>query len=242
MIETSKLHEYVDGELSDAERLDVESRLAGCKASQAEVASIRGLKSTLAASSNIECSDVWANCKSRLDTIDRVARSGNFITKYSWAFVSAVAMVVVIGGGFARHAQAGSVDSSSLAGVFSSSRSTSPERAFRNDQLDQLLRSADRNLSKIRAISDTKIMINGIPAERFDFEDVHGKMTLLALPQVSSFDGLSPNKEGTYYFGQIESYTNAVAWKTKNLALILVGSRDFASLEKIARDHFIQPE
>ena len=152
MIEPSKLHEYVDGELSDAERREVEARLAECQVSQAEVAAIRGLKRALTNGTTLECDDVWANCKSRLDAIDRVARSGNFITKYSWGFVTAVAMIVLIGGGFARKAQAGAVDSSSLAGIFSSSRSNSPEKQYRNAQLDKILQYADRNLSSIKVV------------------------------------------------------------------------------------------
>ena len=242
MIETSKLHAYVDGELSDSERREVETRLAECQASQAEVASIQSLKSALGTTTSFDCDDVWANCKSRLDAIDRVAKSGNFITKYSWAFVSAVALVMLIGGGYARHAQAGSLDSSSLAGVFSSSSRNTPEKISRNAELDRLLRYADQNLSKIGQISRTEVLVNGQLAVRFDFEDVHGHLVLLALPQVSSFEGMTPNQDGTYYYGQIESYTNAVGWRTKNAALILVGSRDFASLEEFARTHCIKPE
>ena len=242
MIETNLLHAYVDGELSDAERREVETRLADCEASQAEVASIKGLKGAVRQASAFECDDVWANCKSRLDTIDRVAKSGNFITKYSWAFVSAVAMIVVIGGGFARHAQAKSVDSSSLAGVFASSGRTSPEKIARDAYLDDVLRYAGQNLAKVKLISQTEVLVNGQIAYRNDYEDGRGRFTLLALPQVSSFDGMTPNRDGTYYYGQIEAYTNAVGWKTRNAALILVGSRDFASLEQIARAHFIQPE
>ncbi len=243
MIEITKLHAFVDGELSDAERHEVELCLAGCKESQAEVASIRGIKSALNGTSHFECNDVWANCQSRLDAMDRVAKSGNFITKYSWAFVTAVAMIVLIGGGFSRHNQAGAVASSSLAGVFSSSRQVSPEKAFRNEQLDQLLRNADQNLSKFKIISISEgLLANGIVAQRYELEDVHGRMTLIALPRVTSFEDMSPNATGTYFYGQIGTSENAVGWKTKNASLILVGIRDFAALEEIARTRFILPE
>ncbi len=242
MIETNILHAYVDGELSERETRDVELRLAECKASQAEVASIKGLKSALSNSSNIECSDVWANCKKRLDTIDRVAKSGNFITKYSWGFVTAVAMIVFIGGGYARHTQGRSVDSSALAGMFSSSGHLSPEKASRNAQLDQLLRYADRNLTAIRQIAATSGFVNGLPAQRFDIEDGKGRMSLIVLPQISSFEGMTPNADGKYFYGQIEPSTMAVGWRVNGAALILVGSRDYESLEKVARTSFVRPE
>jgi hypothetical protein len=242
MIETSKLHEYVDGELSDAERKEVEAQLAHCKESQAEVASIQNLKGVLSGVSNMECDDVWNSCKSRLDAIDRVTRSGNFITKYSWGFVTAVAMIVLVGGGFARHAQANSVDSSSLAGIFSNSRQTSPEKAIRNEQLDQLLKYADRNLSKVNPVSYTAGTVNGFPAERYDLRDVQGNLSLIVLPQISSFEGMTPNADGKYFYGQIESNMNAVGWKVKGAALILVGPRDYNSLENVARSNFTLPE
>ena len=242
MIDTNILHAYVDGELSERERRDVESRLAECQQSQAEVASIKGLKTALSNASNIDCGDVWANCKSRLDTIDRVAKSGNFITRYSWAFVSAVAMIVIVGGGYARHAQASSVDSSALAGMFSSSGHLSPEKASRNAQLDLLLKYADRNLSAVKLLAVTTGSVNGLPAQRFDLEDGKGRMSLIVLPQISSFEGMTPNADGKYFYGQIEPSTMAVGWRVNGAALILVGSRDYESLEKVARASFVRPE
>ena len=98
------------------------------------------------------------------------------------------------------------------------------------------------NLSKIKLLSWSQGMVNGFTAIRYDIQDVCGRMWLISLPQVSSFDGMTPNQDGTYYFGQIESNKNAVGWKTKNAALILIGSRDFASLEDFARKHIIHPE
>ncbi len=241
MIETSILHAYVDGELPDVERQEVELRLAECKDSQAEVASIKGLKAALGRSSNMQCDDVWANCKSRLDAMDRVAKSGNFITKYSWGFVTAVALIVLIGGGYARQAPV-SVDGSSLAGIFSSSRHTGPEKASRNAQLDLLLRSADRNLSRPSYISHTSGYINGLRAERYDLKDADGSLYLIVLPQTSSFEGMTPSADGQYYYGQIEASTNAVGWRVNGATLILIGSRAYSSLENCARLHFVRPE
>jgi hypothetical protein len=242
MIELSKLHAFVDGELSDSERREVESRLAGCSASRAEVNSIIGLKSTLKGSSEVDCSEVWATCKSRLDAIDRVAKSGNFITKYSWGFVTAVALIMVIGGGYARHAQASSVDSSSLAGVFAGSRSQSPEKVSRDAQLDKLLRYADRNLNAIKLVGVMNRSINGLPSRRYDLEDGKGRMSFLELPQITSFDGMAPNADGKYFYGQIEPGMKAVGWRVPGAALILVGPRDYPELEKIARSSFMLPE
>jgi len=242
MIEPSKLHAYVDGELNDAERRELETRLAECQASQAEVASIQRMKTALGQVSNAECEAVWANCKNRLDAIDRVAKSGNFITKYSWAFVTAVALFVVIGGGYARHAQAGSVDSTALAGIFSNSSRNTPEKAIRNAELDQVLRDAGRNLSKINFISETRMVIQGRMAQRFDLEDGQGRLFLIVLPQVSSFDGMASDQNGQYFFGPIDSDNKGVGWRVKGAALVLVGPRDYQDLEALARTKFVAPE
>lgn len=242
MIEPIKLHAYVDGELSEGERQDIESRLAECQKSQAEVAAIQGMKAMLASPSNVECEEVWASCKSRLDAIDRVARSGNFITKYSWAFVSAVALVVVIGGGYARHAQAGSVDNSALAGIFSSSSKMTPEKQSRNAELDRLLKDADQNLAKLRVVAETSGLIEGQPYRRLDLEDGGGvRFSLIVLPEVTSFDGLTPDKDGKFFYGQFEN-TKAVAWRMNSAALVLVGSLDHPQLQVVAKNLFIMPK
>jgi len=242
MIEPSKLHAYVDGELTDAERQDVECQLANCQASQAEVASIKGLKAALGQASNVECEVVWANCKNRLDTIDRVAKSGNFITKYSWAFVTGVALFVLIGGGYARHTQAGSVDSSALAGIFSSSSKPTVERQARNANLDQLLKVANRNLSQVKPIGVTNMMIDGQIAQRIDLEDGQGRMSLIVLPEVTSFDGMAPDKDGKYFRGPIDANNKGVGWRTHRAALVLVGQRDYNDLETVAKSNFLLAE
>lgn len=242
MIEPSKLHAYVDGELNDAERQEVETRLATCSASQAEVATIQRMKSALGQVSSVECEAVWANCKSRLDAIDRVAKSGNFITKYSWAFVTGVALFLLIGGGYARHAEAGSVDNTALAGVFSNSSRTTPEKAIRNAELDQLLSAANKNLSRVRPISESRTMLEGRIARRLDFEDGQGRLFLIVLPQVSSFEGMSSDKDGQYFYGPIDADNKGVAWRVKDVALVLVGPRDYRELENIARQNFVSPE
>ena len=242
MIDLSKLHAFVDGELSEAEQREVALRISECKESQAEVASIRQVKSVLGASSSCQCEEVWAKCQGRLDAIDRVAKSGNFITKYSWAFVSAVALIVVVGGGFSRNAQATSVDSSALAGIFSGSGHSSPEKASRNAKLDRLLQNVDQSLSKISLVAVASGYINGLPAQRYDLQDSHGRLMLIVLPKISSFEGMAPNGDGKYFYGQIEAKSNAVGWKINGAALILVGQRDYAELESIARAKFVLPE
>lgn len=242
MIEPIKLHAYVDGELNDAERREVESRLAECPASQAEVASIRSLKSAMSQVSPEECEAVWSACKTRLDAIDRVAKSGNFITKYSWAFVSAVALFVIVGGGYARHTQAGSVDSSALAGIFSNSSRMTPEKAVRNAELDEILQRAKQQLSKLTIVHDTNLIIDGQLARRVDLQDASGPMSLVVLPQVTSFEGMNPDSDGSYYFGQIDSEAKAVGWKAKNTSFVLVGQRDYQELKSIAQKYFVLPE
>ncbi|MBI1331893.1 MAG: zf-HC2 domain-containing protein [Armatimonadetes bacterium] len=242
MIEPRLLHAYVDGELSAEERQKLETELAECQDSQAEIAAIRNLKSLLGNAENVECADVWASCKSRLDAIDRVKKSGNFITKYSWAFVTGVAMFILIGGGYARHTQAGSVDSSSLAGILSSSNRNTPETQVRNEELDKILGVANRNLSQFRIIGQQNVVIDGQPARRIDLADVQGRLSLIVLPQITSFDGMDPDRNAQYFFGQIDPDTKAVGWRVKDAALVLVGQREYSELRDFAYNHLVRPE
>lgn len=242
MIEPIILHAYVDGELSEAESRDIEARLAQCAESRAEVASIRSMKSMVYSIPASDCQDAWANCQSRLDALDRVRKSGNFITKYSWAFVAAVAAFIVIGGGISRHAQAGVVDNSSLAGFVSSSSRQSPEQKIQNAQLDQILRDANNNLTRPKLVGASRIVQNNQVAERLDFVDGIGNFTLLVLPERSSFDDMAPDDSGKYFFGKIDGTVNAVGWRSHNACYVIVGDREFTVLKQLAETKFVLPD
>jgi len=53
---------------------------------------------------------------------------------------------------------------------------------------------------------------------------------------------MTPSADGQYYYGQIEASTNAVGWRANGVTLILVGSREYSSLENCARLNFVRPE
>ncbi len=242
MIEPSKLHAYVDGELTGAELQEVEAKLAECAESRAEVASIQSLKTMLNQAPGMECQDVWANCQSRLDAIDRVRKSGNFITKFSWAFVAGVALVLVIGGGISRHAEGRTVDNSALAGFISNPTNQTAEKKSQNAELDQILQRANEQLNRIHFIRGARIVQNDQTAERLDFEDAKGPFSLLVLPERSNFDDMSADDSGKYYFGKIDVSTHAVGWRTQNACLVLIGRREFEDLRELAQRNFILPQ
>ncbi|HLO99608.1 MAG TPA: zf-HC2 domain-containing protein [Fimbriimonas sp.] len=240
MIDLNLLHAYADGELSDAEMRAVEEKLAACKASQAELAAIQNLKGHLLSTPSTTCADTWKACQSRLDGLDRVKKSENFVTRYSWLMVSAVAMFVLAGGYVSRVSQAGSVDSGAFAGVFSNSRSVSPENQFRNAQLDAILKHADRQLQRVRIVGQSATEVNGQVVPRFELVDSVGTMFLIALPPVTGFESMEKTS-GNYYRSSIDGDKNIVAWKTADGAMILMGKRSHKALEESARINLVPP-
>lgn len=240
MIDLNLLHGYADGELTAAEKRAVEEKLAACQASQAELAAIQSLKNHLMSAPSTTCNDTWKACQNRLDGLDRVKKSENFITRYSWLMVTGVAMFVLAGGYVSRVSQAGSVDSGSFAGVFSNSRSVTPEKQMRNAQLDAILRHADRQLQKVRLVGQTSTEVNGQVVPRFELADSVGTMFLIALPPVTGFESMEKTPSN-YYRSSIDGDKNIVAWKTAQGAMILMGKRSHEALEVSAKNNLIPP-
>lgn len=241
MIDLNLLHGYADGELSAAEKEAVEKQLASCTASQAELDSIQNLKKHLQGTQGVEAADVWKICQGRLDGLDRVKKSENFITKYSWLLVSGVAVFVIAGGYVSRKTQAGSVDSGSFAGVFSNSRSVTPEKAFQNAQLDAILRHADRQLKQIHIVGQSTTEVNGQMVPRIELSDATGLVSVIILPPVTGFEGMEKTSTSEYYRSSIDGDKNILAWKTVQGAMILMGKRSHSALEEFAQKNFLAP-
>jgi hypothetical protein len=232
MIEPRLLHAYLDGELSEGETREVEQRLAQCQASQNELDSIRSVKTLLAMKAEPQmCEATWTACRSRLDELDRIEKSGNLITRFSWAFALGVAVIVFVGGTLSRNAQQGTVGNDMLAGIVSSSR----KPRFDVQELDNRLKAADVNLLRAQVLGAREFNSFGQDIVELQLQDASGEMTLLILGKSNSFENLEPFGKTKYLMGQISTKQNCLAWQTQNKSYVLLGMRDHADLLRSAQ-------
>ena len=238
MIEPSKLHLYVDGELTLSQKQEVEAQLSACQESQKEVASIRALKETLGTQMPTQtCEATWAECQKRIETLHRVEKSGNFITRYSWAFVTGVAAIVLVGGFFSRTAQRSSFSSSDLAGVVTRAREVSPKQQLQNAALDELLKTADARLNQLRVINGREQVLDGHRITEVELSDTNGPISLLVLHERANFESLVPMNKG-YLKGEVAASKNCVAWFSQGRSFVLIGDRSHESLLQLAEKFF----
>jgi hypothetical protein len=232
MIDPQKLHLFVDGELTDSERKQIENALNSCEKSRAEVESIRNLKTALTMKAEpITCDATWAACKSRLDAIDRVEKSGNFITRFSWAFVTGVAAIIIVGGTLTRNAQRDTVSSDMIAGIVSSSKKPILG-GYNQALLDQRLKEADLNLSRLRLLGSRTTVLDGHEVIELALSDSDGPMTMLVVNGIINFENMEKSQDGRFMLGQISNTQNCVTWKARNKSFVLIAPRSHGDLTR----------
>ncbi len=239
MIDPLKLHAYLDGELNEAEAKELEAKLASCTASQAEVASIQSVKTVLKGRLEThQCEATWAACKSRIAEIERVDRSGNFISRYSWAFAMGVAAIVLVGGTLSRFSQQSSVSTGALAGFVGKSQVRTPQGQLKDALLTEALQRVDANLSKLRVLGGNELVVEGSPATQLFVEDSNGHMVLVIFNQPTNFEMLKPVEGTPFSAGSTGTGENVVAFQRRNQSILLIGNRSADALMTVAKKNF----
>jgi hypothetical protein len=246
MIEPSLLHAYVDHELTDFQRQEVDARLANCAASQKELAAIKALKAGVGSKvSSAHCDATWAKCQDRLNTIDRVERSGNFITRYSWGFVTAVAAIVIVGGGMSRNAQQGTMSGNNLSGIINN-KSVTPMQKMQNEQIDRLLKNADRRLYEFKVLGARQSFSEGRNVFEYSLRDSDGPLSMVIIDGITKLENMNPLSGTRYTSGSInlrnigneQAKQNCISWQMDGKTVILMGQRSQQSLAKAADLNF----
>lgn len=241
MIEVSRLHAYSDGELSKEERAALEADLSTCKLSQQELLSISQIKAQLRKIEPETCDVTWKACRERLNQIDRIERSGNFLTRHSWAAVAVVAMMVIIGGAINRNAESKKVSNASLAGVVSGlKRQKQDTQAQAN--ADRVLETVDRRMNQVQYLVHRNVTLNGIPARESVLFDRLGELRLLSFQSAANIEGMEAMNGEKYLAGQLTPSLNAIAWNARGLSFVLVGDRSHLDLVRLAKANFVNPE
>ena len=239
MIDPLQLHSYLDGELSETERKQIESRLETCQASREELAAIQSVKTVLKGRLDTQtCDKTWAACQTRLKEIERVEKSGNFVSKYSWAFAMGVACVVIVGGTISRQSQQGSISTGALAGFVGKSNRMTPEKALSDAISTDVLSRVDANLSRLQVLNGREVVIEGQVAASLLVQDANGPLQMLVFPTAAKFENLSEVPGTRYSAGETSSMQNAVSFEVNGRSVVLFGQRSPESLMRSADKNF----
>ena len=239
MIDTLRLHAYIDGELSIEEQEETKKTLETCSASRREYEAIVAVKQTLhrVASEEVSTADVstqWKSCLGRLDEIDRSNRTQKFVQKYAWAMAATVFGMIIVGGALNR-ANAQGPEGSDVPNMFAQlgpSQKATPQTTQSNRFYDMVLRLAQQDLKTIRVTGVVSGDVDGVHLERYTLEDGSGTMSMLVMDKTIEPDGFTPIKDTPYFAGQIDHH-NCVLWKNQTGSLILVGDRTLDDLAKV---------
>ena len=239
MIDPLNLHSYLDGELSETERKEVEAQLATCQASREELAAIQSVKTVLKGRLEAQsCDKTWAACQARLKEIERVEKSGNFVSKYSWAFAMGVAFVVIVGGTLSRQAQQSSISTGALAGFVGKSNRMTPEKALSEAISADILSKVDANLARLQVLSGTEVLVEGQLATALLVKDANGPIQMLVFPTTAKFENLEPVAGTRYSAGETSSKQNAIAFEVNHQSVVMFGQRSQEALMLSADKNF----
>ncbi len=239
MIDPLQLHSYLDGELSETEVKEIEAKLANCQASREELAAIHSVKTVLKGRLEAQnCDKTWAACQARLNEIERVEKSGNFVSKYSWAFAMGVAMIVIVGGTLSRYSQQGSISTGALAGFVGKSNRMTPDKALSDAISTEILNRVDANLSRLQVLNGREVVIEGQIATSLLVKDANGPLQMLVFPTVAKFENLTEVAGTRYSAGETSSKQNAISFQVNGRSVVLFGQRTSESLMRSADKNF----
>ncbi len=239
MIDTLRLHAYIDGELSVEEQEETKKTLEECSASRREYEAILAVRQAVKSSLQEEVysgevSVQWKACLGRLDEIDRSNRTQRFVQKYAWAMAASVFGMIIVGGAMNRMNSNGP-EGSDVPNMFAQlgpSQKANPQTIQSNRFYDVVLRLAQQDLKRIRVVGVVAGDVDGVHLERYTLEDGNGSMSMLVMDKAIEPDGFTPINGTPYFAGQIDHH-NCVLWKNQTGSMMIVGDRPLEQLATV---------
>lgn len=239
MIDTLRLHAYIDGELSVEEQEETKKTLEECSASRREYEAILAVRQAVKRSLqeevySSEVSVQWKACLGRLDEIDRSNRTQRFVQKYAWAMAASVFGLIIVGGAMNRMNSNGP-EGSDVPNMFAQlgpSQKANPQTIQSNRFYDVVLRLAQQDLKRIRVVGVVAGDVDGVHLERYTLEDGNGSMSMLVMDKAIEPDGFTPINGTPYFAGQIDHH-NCVLWKNQTGSMMIVGDRPLEQLATV---------
>lgn len=236
MIDPLELHAYADKELDRESEDRVSRQLQQDPASQAELDTILGLKSTLQAHCKpVACSNEWQACVGRMDELDKVRRTESFVGKYAWALCGIFFLFILVGGLGTRLGPSKGMGSPDLAravaslGQASSPQSQQPQEVRR--WLDSLVGTASQLISpdKVIVLGAATGEIDGYRVAQLELRDAKGDLALLVLSAQLDLSEMPNSSEPGLKAGKLQG-VNSLAWNEDGYTLVFAGNRSYDDL------------
>jgi hypothetical protein len=238
------LSAYVDAESSPQENALADQRLMHEPSLRLMLQELQSQKSACGFLKPVlNHEEPWQRCVARLNELDEANRTHGFISRYAWAFCSALIFIIAIAGGWQRlsnSAKGGSESSQYVAQVMAGfvpdrRANAAPEDVKRWVQGVFDLAGAVNDENYIRVIGNEFGVFDGHRVERHFLEDASGPLVLVAVEGQVPLEGMQPaTEDGTYHVGKMGLAT-CIAWHKPNYTVFLMGERPASSLTASAQ-------
>lgn len=236
------LHALADGELSAAERTEVEARLKTCAVSSKTYESVQNLKTVVGEKVEpVTCLKTWAKCTERLDELEKRRKAERFVSKYAWSMCAGIALMIGFVGVFNRAAGGSHVATGDVARMVAGLSPLS-QRAPQDRSVDmsQWLRDVSQGApvgaqaNSLQPVSYSQGIVDNRFVTIVNFQDVAGQVSLVIVKGAERVDGMTPQVgRSSYNAGQIDQM-NCVSWTERGFSLLLVGDRPHEELGRLA--------
>jgi anti-sigma factor RsiW len=239
MMDLMRLHALADGEVTPAERAEIEAQLATCERSSQEYQAIVKFKRSLSGRSvDADTTELWKHCVRRLDDMDRAKTAESFVTRYAWALCS-VFFLVILAGGILNRSNPDTVRTGDVARYVASLvpvpnlAPTSPNsaRAFVEDAVGEP--AVQLSLDRVVVTGAAQANIEGRRVVSLRLRDEMGDVALVVIPNAKHVEGTERKSDGGFAEGQIEGM-NCVLWNDCGAMMMLVADRSTGELQLLA--------
>ena len=182
---------------------------------------------------------LWVSCQGRFREQARAKRVDSFVGRYAWAMSATVLGFIVVGGLMQRNSPAGNVESADIARIMMtmepSVKAEAPSPVLKRwvqGAFALAQESAASNKLVVRYAE--AFTVEGRPIERYFLRDGAGKLVLVVLPGVKSFNGLETVPGNSSVATGQMGKSNFVAWNNHGAGFVLIGDRKTADLAVLA--------
>ena len=228
----------VDGEVSEAERIEAVRLIQAETHLSLEYSSIQALKRKLNEQPYMEVpTKGWADCQSRIRDIERSKTVERFVSKYAWG-ICGIVFVSIIGGSALNRMnlghQFGTSDVPQAMSGLSADPSFSPN-SFGTWLKSKLGSAPMERPASIKIIQGVSGEINNRPAVRLTLSDRTGFLSLFILSGSNAIRGVQPIIPGSSFSEGSVGDLNCVTWSDNGYDMMLVGPRSDHQLYSMAK-------
>jgi len=228
MIDRLDIHAFADRELPAEDMARKEQEIAASPDASRELEAIQNLKGCLQTKMTPPAfGDLWSECRSRLDELDRVKKTEFIVAKYAWA-LSGLLFFVILGGGLFNHFHGSSVSvgrlASDISGMTPVTASSQPQQL--SDFINDPRLHIPTGIVSLAYVDTPEGRIKSCT-----IQDQEGVFDVVRIPNVANVEGVQPIGDDMFA-GQLNG-RNCVIRLDSGCAIVVVGNRETSELRDI---------